>query len=116
MKENTFTNTIIVGDATQVLPQLIKNEKQYHVIIADPPYNIGFNEPDFTSRLRERLEHHLPQGDSRGSYGRSVDFTFTHYNDAESLKVIYIASKQELIKAQPHIRRGMFKHLEKLLQ
>ena len=41
MKENIFTNTIIVGDTTQVLPQLIKNEKQYHVIIADPPYNIG---------------------------------------------------------------------------
>ncbi len=41
MKENAFANTIIVGDTTKVLPQLIKNKKQYHVIIADPPYNIG---------------------------------------------------------------------------
>lgn len=34
-------NTIVVGDTTQVLPQLIKEEKRYQVIIADPPYNIG---------------------------------------------------------------------------
>lgn len=41
MKANAFTNTIIVDDTTKVLPQLIKEGKQYHVIIADPPYNIG---------------------------------------------------------------------------
>lgn len=41
MQVNTFTNTIIVGDTAKVLPQLIRAEKQYHVIIADPPYNIG---------------------------------------------------------------------------
>ncbi len=41
MKENAFANTIIVGDTTKILPELIKNKKQYHVIIADPPYNIG---------------------------------------------------------------------------
>lgn len=41
MKENASTNTIIVGDTTKVLPQLISDKKQYHVIIADPPYNIG---------------------------------------------------------------------------
>ena len=41
MKENTFTNTIIVGDTTKVLPQLISQQKYYQIIIADPPYNIG---------------------------------------------------------------------------
>ena len=41
MKEKTLTNTIIVGDTTKVLPQLIKKKEHYHVIIADPPYNIG---------------------------------------------------------------------------
>ena len=41
MKTNTFTNTIIVADTMKVLPKLINVEKQYDVIIADPPYNIG---------------------------------------------------------------------------
>ena len=34
-------NSIIVGDTTKILPQLIREDKQYNVIIADPPYNIG---------------------------------------------------------------------------
>lgn len=41
MKTDTFSNTIIVADATKVLLKLIEAEKQYGVIIADPPYNIG---------------------------------------------------------------------------
>ena len=41
MKENALTNTIILGDTTKVLPQLINQQKHYQVIIADPPYNIG---------------------------------------------------------------------------
>ena len=41
MKADTFTNTIIVDDTIKILPQLIKAGKQYQVIIADPPYNIG---------------------------------------------------------------------------
>ena len=41
MKVDTFTNTIIVEDTTKILPELIKAQKQYDVIIADPPYNIG---------------------------------------------------------------------------
>lgn len=41
MKADTLTNTIMVADSTQVLPQLIKVGEQYQVIIADPPYNIG---------------------------------------------------------------------------
>lgn len=41
MKGKAFTNTIMVGDTTKILPRLIRSKKQYHVIIADPPYNIG---------------------------------------------------------------------------
>lgn len=41
MTTDLITNTIIVEDATKVLPKLIKTKKQYNVIIADPPYNIG---------------------------------------------------------------------------
>ena len=38
---DTYTNAIIVADTTKILPRLIKTGKQYQVIIADPPYNIG---------------------------------------------------------------------------
>ena len=41
MKTNTFSNTIIVADTTDVLPQFIETDEQFQVIIADPPYNIG---------------------------------------------------------------------------
>ena len=33
MKADAFTNTIIVGDTTKVLPKLTKIEKQYEVVI-----------------------------------------------------------------------------------
>ena len=77
-------------------------------------FEFRFNESDFTARLRERLEHLLAKGDSTGSYGRSVDFTFKHYKDAGSLKVIYITSKQELVTVKPYISGPFFKHLEKI--
>ena len=77
-------------------------------------FEFSFNEPDFTARLRERLEQLLAKGDSTGSYGRSVEFTFKHYKDTESLKVIYITSTQELVNARPHISGPFFKHLEKI--
>ena len=41
MNMDAFVNTIIASDTTKVLPELIKVGKQYDVIIADPPYNIG---------------------------------------------------------------------------
>lgn len=41
MDINTFSNTIVVENATKVLSELIEVGKQYDVIIADPPYNIG---------------------------------------------------------------------------
>jgi len=51
MQVDALTNTIIVGDTTQVLPQLIKDEKQYQVIIADPPYNIGKDFGDYSEMM-----------------------------------------------------------------
>ncbi len=36
-------NRIILGEATQILPDLIHAGESYDVIIADPPYNIGKN-------------------------------------------------------------------------
>lgn len=48
-------NSIIVGDTTKILPQLVRRGKQYNVIIADPPYNIG---KDFGEQSEE-----MPIGD-----------------------------------------------------
>ena len=41
MSVDKYKNTIIVADTTKILPKLIRAEKQYDVVIADPPYNIG---------------------------------------------------------------------------
>ena len=79
-------------------------------------FEFSFNEHSFTSRLRKRLEDKLPNGDVSGEYQRSADFSFKHYKDAESLKTVYIAPKEELIKAKPHITKPFFKHLEQTVQ
>ena len=79
-------------------------------------FEFSFNEQNFISLLREKLEYYLPDGDKPRSYGRKVDFTFKHYKDAESLKTIYIAPKQKLTKAQPYITGPMFKYLEKIAE
>ena len=79
-------------------------------------FEFSFNEQNFISLLREKLEYYLPDGDKPRSYGRKVGFTFKHYKDAESLKTIYIASKQELLKAEPYITGPVFKYLEKIAE
>ncbi|MDE0010766.1 MAG: hypothetical protein OXU36_06460 [Candidatus Poribacteria bacterium] len=79
-------------------------------------FEFSFNEQGFTSRLQEQLERRFPTGDITSEYLRSAQFSFTHYKDAESLKTIYIASKQELTKAQPHITKNLFNYLEKTAQ
>ncbi len=76
-------------------------------------FKFSFNEQVFTSRLQEQLENKFPTGDIEGIYLRSASFTFKHYKDALSLQTIYTASKQELIKAQPHITKNVFDYLEK---
>ena len=76
-------------------------------------FEFSFNEQDFTSKLQEQLEKKFPNGvDIKNDYLRSASFTFEDYKDAESLKTVYIAPKQELIKAKPYITGPFFKHLE----
>lgn len=77
-------------------------------------FEFSFNEPSFTSLLKERLKKRFPNGDLTGEYLRGSAFSFKHYKDAESLKTIYIAPKQELTKAQPYITGPVFKYLEKI--
>ncbi len=76
-------------------------------------FEFSFNEQGFTSRLQEQLEHRFPYGDITGEYLRSAAFAFKNYKDAGSLKIIYTTSRQELIKAQPHITKSVFEYLEK---
>ena len=76
-------------------------------------FEFSFNEQSFTSRLQEQLERRFPTGDIMGEYLRSAQFSLQHYKDAGSLETIYTASKQELIKAQPHITKNLFDYLEK---
>jgi hypothetical protein len=76
-------------------------------------FEFSFNEHSFTSLLQKRLEKRFPNGDITAEYLRGSQFSFIHYKDAKSLKTIYTASKQELIKAQPYITKNVFEHLEK---
>lgn len=79
-------------------------------------FEFSFNEQSFISLLKRGLERRFPNGDITGEYLRGLQFSFKHYKDAESLKVIYIASQQELIKAQPYITGPVFKYLEKIAE
>lgn len=73
----------------------------------------NFNEQNFTFRLEEQLKRQFPSGRKAGEYKRSVEFTFKHYKDVESLETIHIAPIQELIKAKPYITGPVFNYLEK---
>lgn len=79
-------------------------------------FEFCFNEPSFTSQLQGQLEKDLPNGDQPRRYARSAAFTLKHYKDAESLKTLYIAPRQKLIKARSHITQPLFDHLEKTPQ
>lgn len=79
-------------------------------------FEFSFNEQSFTSLLKEKLKKRFPNGDITGEYLRGSAFSFKHYKDAESLKTIYIAPKQELTTAQPYITGPVFKYLEKIPQ
>lgn len=72
----------------------------------------SFNEQGFTSRLQEQLERRFPEGDISGQYLRSASFTFMHYKDAESLKTIFLTSREELYKVETHISGPFLKYLE----
>lgn len=75
-------------------------------------FEFSFNELSFTSRLREQLKRRFPNGDVSGQYLRSAQFTFNHYKDAESLKTIYVASKEILIKSRAHLTKPLLDYLE----
>ena len=76
-------------------------------------FEFCFNEPSFTSQLQGQLKKDLPDGDKPRRYARSASFTLKHYKGAESLKTLYTAPRQKLIKARSHITKPLFDHLEK---
>ena len=71
----------------------------------------SFNEPSFTKRLAEQT----PETREKGQYKRSVKFSFIHYKDAKSLKLIYKTSKQKLLEAKPYITRELFKYINQAI-
>ena len=79
-------------------------------------FEFSFNEQSFISRLRERLEARFPNGDVIGQYLRSAQFTFNHYKYADSLKIIYTASSQEILKARARMTGDLFRYLMRTAQ
>ena len=79
-------------------------------------FEFSFNEQSFISRLREQLEARFPSGDVIGQYLRSAQFTFNHYKDAESLKIIHTAPSQELIEARGRMTGNLFRYLMRTAQ
>ena len=77
-------------------------------------FEFSFNEDSFISQLQKQLEKRFPEGDKIGEYLRSASFSFIHYKDAESLKPIYTAPQQELIKAEPYMTKALFEYLNRV--
>ena len=75
-------------------------------------FEFSFNEPDFVGELERQLNRRFPNGDVAGLYLRSAYFTFRHYANAVSLKVNFVASRDELRQVRPHISRDVFNYLE----
>lgn len=73
----------------------------------------SFNEQGFISQLEKKLNKRFPNGDITGEYLRSADFSYTHYKGSESLKAIYITSKEELIEVRPYLIKDLYVYLRR---
>lgn len=77
-------------------------------------FEFSFNELNFTTQLTKQLKGRFPNGDITGEYLRSAQFSYTHFKNAKSLKVIYVAPKNELKDLRKHFTKAVFDHLWKL--
>ena len=76
-------------------------------------FQFNFNEPQFTSRLRQQLQRKFPNGDIEGIYLRGANFTFRHFKDAPALKTTRFVSDERLddLFEEKHIAGPVYKHL-----
>ncbi|MDR0486319.1 MAG: hypothetical protein LBH29_06310 [Elusimicrobiota bacterium] len=72
-----------------------------------------FNEKSFMERIEQQLKKKFPNGDIKGEWLRSVDFNFSHYKDAENLKIIFALSSGKLKPFENYIRRDLYEYLAK---
>ena len=76
-------------------------------------FQFNFNEPQFTSRLRQQLQRKFPNGDVSGIYLRGANFTFRHFKDVPALKTMRFVSDERLddLFEEKHIAGPVYRHL-----
>lgn len=79
-------------------------------------FEFSFNEPNFTAQLHKQLKRRFPNGDRTGEYLRSAQFSYSHFKNADSLKLIYVAPKHQLTALREHFTKAVFNHLWRLAQ
>jgi hypothetical protein len=52
--------------------------------------SFNYNESDFTKEIERQLTKHLPNGDEKTRYVRSVKFSYRHFFKSESFKIEYL--------------------------
>lgn len=70
-----------------------------------------FNEKQFISNLEEQLYEKFPKGDEIGYYLRSASFDFADYENAKSLKKIFVQPKEKLIAFKNYISPRLYNYL-----
>lgn len=72
-----------------------------------------FSCPSFSDNLKKQLMKRFPGGkDISTEYLRSASFHYRHFIDCEDLKIIYIASKNELVKYKQYIVKDFYSYLD----
>jgi len=74
-----------------------------------------FNCSSFIKKLKNQIKRRFPNGDKLGEFLRSASFTFEHYKNCKSLKVIYL-EKEKLEEHEKHLTRKFFDFLSKKLK
>ncbi|MDD4122769.1 MAG: hypothetical protein PHO23_00605 [Candidatus Pacebacteria bacterium] len=64
----------------------------------------------FKDRLKEQLLKRFPDGDKKGEFLRSANFTFEHYKKCSGLKIIFL-SKTNLIKNKQYFVNKFYEFL-----
>jgi len=74
-----------------------------------------FNCYSFVKKLKGQLKKRFPDGDKLGEFLRSANFTFEHYKNCKTLKIIYL-EKEKLEKHEKHLSRKFFDFLSKKIK
>ena len=65
----------------------------------------------FVRCLEHQLERYFPNGDEKGRYLRSANFSFKDFSETEDIRNVYILQRNKLQILEPYINKSLYNYL-----